>query len=198
MDDEQTLLACLAQNLDHYFLEMAKSYQDRLYAFAFHLSGSVQDAEDIVQEALLGAYITLSHYPVERIHTLKLRPWLYKLTLNVFRNSRRRSRLLAIPLDLSEESQMLDLPDLAGDDPELFFENMESQQEMIKLIHALPEQYRIVITCYYYEELSYQEIAELLDQPSGTVKSRLHRGLKLLKQTMQTTKQSRSKNYERP
>ncbi len=197
MDDEQTLAACLAQDLDHYFWEMAASYQDRLYAFAFHLTGSIQDAEDIVQEALLGAYITLSHYPVERIHTLKLRPWLYKLTLNVFRNSRRKSRLPAIPLDLSEESQMLDLSDPAGDNPELFFENTESQQEMAKLILALPEQYRLVITCYYFEDLSYQEIAELLDQPLGTVKSRLHRSLKLLKQTMQSLNQSRSKSYGR-
>ncbi len=139
MDDEQTLPACLAQDLDHYFWEMAASYQDRLYALAFHLTGSVQDAEDIVQEALLGAYITLSHYPVERIRTLKLRPWLYKLTLNVFRNSRRKSRLPAIPLDLSEESQVLDLSDPAGDNPELFFENTESQQEMAKLVLALPE-----------------------------------------------------------
>jgi RNA polymerase sigma-70 factor, ECF subfamily len=104
---------------------------------------------------------------------------------------------LAIPLDLWEESQMLDLPDPAGDDPELFFENMESQQEMVKLIHALPEQYRLVITCYYFEDLSYQEIAELLDQPLGTVKSRLHRSLKLLKQTMQPLNQSRSKSYGR-
>lgn len=197
MDDERTLLTCLTRDLDHSFWELARSYQDRMYAFAFHLTGSVQDAEDIVQEALLGAYITLSHYPAERIYTLKLRPWLYKLTLNVFRNSRRRSRLLAIPLDLSEESQVLDLPDTSGDDPELFFENTESQQELVKLVHALPEQYRIVIACHYFEELSYQEIAELLDQPSGTVKSRLHRGLKLLKQTMLTTNQSRSKGYER-
>ncbi|HJT56661.1 MAG TPA: sigma factor, partial [Ktedonobacteraceae bacterium] len=83
MDNEQTLMACLAQDLDHFFWELARRYQDQLYAFAFHLSGSAQDAEDIVQEALMGTYITLSHYPGERIRTLKLRPWLYKLTLNV-------------------------------------------------------------------------------------------------------------------
>src|SRR5258708_8638845 len=165
---------------------MAASYQDRLYAFAFLLTGSFQDAEDIVQEALLGAYITVTHYTVERIQTLKLRPWLYKLTLNVFRNSRRKSRLPAIPLDLSEESQVLELSDPAGDNPELFFENTESQQEMAKLVLTLPEQYRLVITCYYFEDLSYQEIAELLDQPLGTVKSRLHPNLKLLKQTIQS------------
>jgi RNA polymerase sigma-70 factor (ECF subfamily) len=197
MDNEQILPALLAQDLDRYFWKLAVAYQDQLYAFALHLTGSVQDAEDIVQEALLGAYVTLSHYPSGRTRALQLRPWLYKLMLNVFYNHKRKRRLLAIPLDLSEDNRVRDLPDLDGDDPERFFENVESQQEMAQLVLALPEQYRLVITCYYFEELSYQEIAELLDQPLGTVKSRLHRGLKMLKQTMQSLNQSRSTSYGR-
>ncbi len=195
MDTEHRLPALLAQDLDHYFGELVLSYQDRLYAFALSLTGSVQDAEDIVQEALLGAYITLVNYPAGRTRLLKLRSWLYKLTLNVVRNHLRRRQLLTIPLEFSEES--LDLPNPDGDDPERFFENTESQQEMAKLVHTLPEPYRLVIICSYFEELSYQEIAELLDLPLGTVKSRLHRGLKMLKRTMLSLNQNRSKNYGR-
>jgi RNA polymerase sigma factor (sigma-70 family) len=134
MDTEHRLPALLAQDLDHYFGELALSYQDRLYAFALSLTGSVQDAEDIVQEALLGAYITLVNYPAERTRLLKLRSWLYKLTLNVVRNHLRRRQLLTIPLEFSEES--LDLPNPDGDDPERFFESTESQQEMAKLVHT--------------------------------------------------------------
>ena len=52
MDNEQILPALLAQDLDRYFWELAVASQDQLYAFALHLTGSVQDAEDIVQEAL--------------------------------------------------------------------------------------------------------------------------------------------------
>jgi RNA polymerase sigma-70 factor (ECF subfamily) len=195
MDTEHRLPTLLAQDLDHYFGELALAYQDRLYAFALSLTGSVQDAEDIVQEALLGAYITLGNYPAGRIRLLQLRSWLYKLTLNVARNRLRRRQLLTIPLEFSEDS--LDLPTPDGDDPERFFEHIESQQEMAKLIHTLPEPYRLVIICSYFEELSYQEIAELLDLPLGTVKSRLHRGLKMLKHAMLSLNQNRSKNYGR-
>lgn len=196
MDDEQTLLDALAEDLDHAFWQLATTYQDRLYIFALRLTGSIQDAEDSVQEALLGAYITLSHYPAARRRTLKLRPWLYKLLLNVVRNHRRHKYLLAMPLDLRDDGQALDLADTHKNEPERFFEQMENQQEMAKLVRTLPEQYQIVITCYYFEDLSYQEISELLDLPLGTVKSRLHRGLKVLHQTIQAQNR-RSNTYGR-
>src|ERR1035441_8824245 len=95
-DDEQALLKLLATSLDSTFRQLVLCYQDRLYTFALRLTGSAQDAEDTVQEALFGAYIALSHYTPERIHALKLRGWLYKLTLNVFRNCKRGVRPLMI------------------------------------------------------------------------------------------------------
>lgn len=195
MNDENTLSALLAQDLDGYFSQLVMAYQDRLYAFAFRLAESAQDAEDIVQEALLGAYVTLSHYPRARIRMLKVRSWLYKVTLNVFRNHKRGARLLSIPLDTSEGSQILELQSNAEDDPEHFFEDVERHQEVAELVRTLPEQYRLVVTCYYFEELSYQEIAELLDLPLGTVKSRLHRGIQILRQQLQTLGQQRSGSH---
>jgi hypothetical protein len=71
-------------------------HQDRLYAFAFRLAESSQDAEDVVQEALLGAYVTLLHYPTARIRMLKLRAWLYKITLKG--NAVRAAVPLGLPL----------------------------------------------------------------------------------------------------
>lgn len=195
MDDENTLPALLAQDLDGYFSQLVMTYQDRLYTFAFRLAESAQDAEDIVQEALLGAYVTLSHYPTARIRMLKLRPWLYKVTLNVFRNHKRGARILSVPLDMSEGSQILELQSKDEDDPAHFFEEVEHHQEVAELVRTLPEQYRLVVTCYYFEELSYQEIVELLDQPLGTVKSRLHRGIQILRQQLQTPSEQRSRSH---
>src|SRR5215813_13110346 len=177
MDDEEMLAALLAEDLEGYFGRLVMQYQDRLYAFAFRLAESSQDAEDVVQEALLGAYMTLLHYPTARIRLLKLRAWLYKITLNAFRNQKRGARVLSVPLDVSEGSQVLDVQGNDEDEPERFFEVVERRQGVAELLHTLPEQYRVVVTCSYFEELSYQEIAELLDLPLGTVKSRLHRGI---------------------
>lgn len=188
MEGENALSELLAQDLDRHFRQLVLDYQDQLYAFALRLVGNAPDAEDIVQDALLGSYIALSHYPVERICTLKLRPWLYKITLNVFRNHRRRARSLVGSLDDSEEC--LDLPDTEDEQPENLFEDTERQQEAVDLIYALPEQYRLVIICYYFEELSYLEIAKLLDLPLGTVKSRLHRGIQIMRQNLSQRRDS--------
>jgi RNA polymerase sigma-70 factor (ECF subfamily) len=196
MDNENALLALLAQNLDDHFHQLVQEYQNRLYSFAFRLTASSQDAEDIVQEVLLGVYITLSHYSTARICMLRLRPWLYKITLNVFHNHHRGARLLSVPLDSSEGCQVLDLQSNDEDHPEVFFESIERQQEVVELIHTLPEHYRLVVTCYYFEELSYQEIADLLDQPIGTVKSRLHRSIQMLRQQLQSSNQQRSQIRE--
>ncbi|HET8840066.1 MAG TPA: sigma-70 family RNA polymerase sigma factor [Ktedonobacteraceae bacterium] len=192
MDDENELAALLAHDLEHTFRRLVVRYQDRLYAFAFRLTGSAQNAEDLVQEALLGAYITLSHYPRARILELKLGPWLYKVTLNVFRNHQRRTTLAVISLDLTEAYALLNLPESNEVQPEWLFEQAELQQEITELVASLPEPYRLVATCYYFEELSYQEIADLLDLPLGTVKSRLHRSLQMLRQNRGSFSQQRN------
>jgi RNA polymerase sigma-70 factor, ECF subfamily len=183
-DDEQALLELLATSLDSTFRQLVLCYQDRLYAFALRLTGSAQDAEDTVQEALFGAYIALLHYTPERIHALKLRGWLYKLTLNVFRNSKRGARPLMILLDASEEDLMMSLPDNEELRPDMLYEHTERMQELTQVLAQLPGYYRVVIICFYFENLSQTEIAQLLDQPLGTVKSRLHRAMRLLRQKL--------------
>ncbi len=192
---EYALLELLAIDLDGSFRQLVLHYQNMLYAFAFRLSGSLQDAEDIVQEALLGAYVTLLHYPPERIRSLKLRAWLYKLTLNIFRNSKRRLSLLISSYDLSEE-EILEVSDTECERPEMLYENVERLQELAKMLGILPERYRIVVICFYFEELSYQEIATLLNQPLGTIKSRLHRGIQILKKHLQLQKLEERMTYE--
>jgi RNA polymerase sigma-70 factor (ECF subfamily) len=181
---ENELPLLLASNLDRYYADLVLFYQQRLYTFAHRLTGNSHDAEDIVQEALVSAYVSLEHYAPQRIQALKLRPWLYRVTLNVFSHHARSAHLHLVPLDLSEESQVLTIEDREDERPEVFFEQLECQQEMEALVASLPERYRIAITCYYFEQLNYQEVAELLDQPIGTVKSTISRGLRLLRTTL--------------
>jgi RNA polymerase sigma-70 factor (ECF subfamily) len=82
----QELPALLATDQDCYFEQLVLVYQHRLYAFALRQVGNKQDAEDIVQETFLRAHHALKNYPASRIRTLRLRQWLYKITLNVFFN----------------------------------------------------------------------------------------------------------------
>jgi RNA polymerase sigma-70 factor (ECF subfamily) len=182
---DHELLALLANDLHHHFQQLVLSYQQRLYSFAHRLTGSWQNAEDIVQEAFVSAYVSLENYPDERIRTLKLQAWLYRITLNVYTHSIRGSHLQVVPLNIAEDNSIADLADRVEEQPEALFEHLELRQELEKLLAQLPERYRISVTCYYFEYLSYQEIAELLDQPVGTVKSSVFRGIRLLRTLLQ-------------
>ena len=84
--DDETLTRALAADLDGTFEALVRAYQDRLYAFGLRLTGSPRDAEEIAQDAFVRAYRALARYPAERVETLKLRAWLFQVTVNVARN----------------------------------------------------------------------------------------------------------------
>src|SRR5437867_4091396 len=124
----------LATDLDRHFHHLVLSSQQRLYAFALRQTGSAQDAEDIVQEAFIRAYHALADYPPERIRMMKLQPWLYKITLNVFYRHRSNDRLQYMPLDLSEDSVLLEIEDDRNEQPEKLLEDREDLRELEALI----------------------------------------------------------------
>ena len=186
---ENELPLLLAVDLHRYYPDLVLFYQHRLYTFAHRLTGNLHDAEDIVQETFVSAYVSLEQYPSQRVQELKLRPWLYRVTLNVFSHSTRGAHLHLVPLNLTEESQVVAIEDCENEQPEIVFEQQELQQALEALVERLPERYRIVITCYYFEQLNYQEVAELLDQPVGTVKSTVSRGVRLLRTLLDKAEQ---------
>jgi RNA polymerase sigma-70 factor, ECF subfamily len=193
---ENELPLQLAIDLKRYYPDLVRFYQNRLYTFAYRLTGSPQDAEDIVQEAFIGAYVSLRRYPLQRIQALKLRSWLYRVTLNVFSLHARRTRMQVVPLDLCEESQMLAMEESEDQRPEALFEQKEHREELEVMVASLPERYRIALTCYYFECMNYQEVAELLDQPVGTVKSTISRGVCLLRTLLKEAEQARRREQK--
>ncbi|GAC1674184.1 MAG: hypothetical protein PVS3B1_14300 [Ktedonobacteraceae bacterium] len=182
--DTSDLLILLATDLDRYFPQLVLSSQHRLYAFALRQTNSPQDAEDIVQEAYIRAYHALADYSAERIRLMKLQAWLYKITLHIFYRHASSTRLTGLPLDLSEDSLHLSIVDDGRDQPERVLEDREDLRELEAMVAQLPTQYRVAVNCYYFEELHYREIAEMLNQPIGTVKSNVHRGTQLLRKMM--------------
>ena len=180
----QELLSLLASDLDGNFRQLVEVYQQRLYLFAHRLARRPDDAEDIVQEAFLRAYYALKGTPTRKVRILNLRKWLYTITLNIFRNRTRKHELHVISLDLPENSTALDIADQAlGPDEEAYWH--EWRHELEADVASLPEHYRMPVTLYLFEEFSYAEIAELLDQPIGTVKVYISRAKYLLRQLLE-------------
>ncbi len=179
---DQELLSLLASDLDGHFRQLVEVYQQRLYLLALRLAGR-DDAEDIVQEAFIRAYYALKDTPTCK-GILNLRKWLTTITLNIFRNRTRKREQPVISLDLPENSTALDIADPAlGPDEEAHWH--EWRHELEGHIASLPEHYRMPVTLYLFEELSYAEIAELLDQPIGTVKAYISRAKYLLRQLLE-------------
>ncbi|WP_069801286.1 RNA polymerase sigma factor [Thermogemmatispora onikobensis] len=186
LDQEQALLDGLLVDLDRCFEQVVLRYEQRLFAFALRLSGSYEEAQEITQDAFVRAYHALSGYAVEQVRTLALRAWLYQIVLNVARNRLRKLRRLPACLSLEQASADLDEePESApANGPEAHLEARERQRLLQQALLMLPLPYREVIVLRHIEGLSYPELARLLNQPIGTVKARVHRGLTQLRQVL--------------
>jgi len=158
MDQTGELIAGLADDLDGHFESLVRMYQDRLYRFALRLSGNPEDAEEVAQDALVRAYRALSQYPTDRVR-------------------RRTLQLAPLDGDLPEDSDR--------ERPERLVEAAEGNRELAGRLAALPERFRAAVILRHVEELGIAEIAAALGQPEGTVKSNIHRGIRLLRQEME-------------
>ncbi len=179
--DDAEVKALLAGDLDRHFGQLVRLYEARLSAFMVRQTGQEQEAEDIVQETFMQAYFALSRYTPRQRAEMSLRPWLYKIALNIFYARLRKKKLSAVALDLSEDGPHLAIEEDLEQQPEALLERQETRRELGNLLKQLPEHYRAVINLYYFTGLGYQEIADLLNIPLGTTKSLLHRGLKRLR-----------------
>lgn len=186
MADEDSLRAALADDLDASFERLVRAYQGRLFSFALRWSGSREDAEEIAQDALVRAYRALRGYPAERVLALALRPWLYRIALNVARNRARGRRLPVVRLAGAEEGADDRLAPVgavcAG--PEALVERAERRSELGAALARLPARYRAAVILRYVEGLAYAELADVLGQPVGTAKSDVHRGIRLLRKAL--------------
>ncbi len=153
----------------------ALPHLDAAYNLARWLSRSPSDAEDIVQDAMLRAYRAFGGF-----RGGDARPWLLAIVRNCWRNAaadRRRRRQDPLP-DEGGEPLVADAPD-----PEALALAASEQRRLDTAIAALPEEYREVLVLREMEDMSYREIAEVVEAPIGTVMSRLARARALLRQT---------------
>ncbi len=184
---DESLATDLATDLDGCFETLVQAYQARLYGFAVRLMNNPRDAEEAAQDAFIRAYRALCGYPPERIRELALKPWLYRIALNVCRNRLRGRRLAQVSLESAragDDEEGLDPPDDGERQPEAIFDRMEESARLADLVAALPERYRVPVVLRFVQELSYQEIAEVLGQPVGTAKANVHRGIGRLRAAM--------------
>jgi RNA polymerase sigma-70 factor, ECF subfamily len=157
------------------------------YRAALQMTRDRDDAEDLVQEAALQAF--------RAFHTFRegtnFRAWFFKILTNLFYyGHRKKQREPEIaPFEDAAELYLYSRSFDAGlhaqrADPAAVVMGRLDERDVTDAIARLPEEYRVVTALYFVDQFSYQEIAEVLDCPVGTVRSRLHRGRRLLQKAL--------------
>lgn len=144
-------------------------YIDGLYSYALVLTRNRSEAEDLVQETYVRAMGAMGRLRAES----NVKSWLFTILRNIWFNQLRQQRTAQLVAMDGKESPT-DIADTANDPYALYVRKMEHQQ-VREAIQQLPVDFREIILLREFEELSYQEIAAVLDCPAGTVMSRLAR-----------------------
>jgi RNA polymerase sigma-70 factor (ECF subfamily) len=164
------------------------------YGTAMHLTRNRADAEDLVQEASLLACRGFGTFE----QGTNFKAWFFRILTNCFYSKYRKRKREGTQLELEDSPELYLYCQTASaglhartEDPaSAVMARMDSEQ-VGSAIDALPEEYRVVATLYFLQDFSYQEIAEVLDVPVGTVRSRLHRGRRMLQKALWTIAEER-------
>ena len=166
------------------FEREAMIHLDALMRTARRMTKNETDAEDLVQEAMLKAYRFFDKFE----EGTNCKAWLFKIMTNIFINNYRSKAKApqSLAFDDIDDSflfgQLAKTKDVS--DPEKEFFSKIFDDDVKKAINELPEDFRIVVVLSFLEGFAYQEIADITGLQIGTVKSRLHRGRKLLQKTL--------------
>ena len=167
------------------FDELVRLYEKQVYNFAYRMTGNYDDANDIAAEAFIKVFQAVGTFRGESSFST----WLFRIVTNLFLDHRKRSKsYVNVPLDeyieLEESSVARQIEDPAPGPSELL-ESAERSEIVMKAICELPEYQRMMVLLFHTMGQTYEEIAESLGLPIGTVKSRLNRARLSLKEKLE-------------
>ena len=167
------------------FAEEALSHMDAMYGVACRLTRNPTEAEDLVQDALVKAMRARDQFHAGT----NLKAWMFRILTNTFINKYRRGGLERSVLDGPDADPLVDGWVSASTmrqlrDPEQIALRPIVEGEVGRALDALPTEFKLAVVLCDVEEFSYEEIAEIMGCPIGTVMSRLHRGRKLLQKSL--------------
>ena len=172
-EEQQWIQEVLAGNKQAY-AHIINKYKNRLYATILRMTKNPHDAGDLVQEAFIKIYEQLEKYDGRGTFS----SWLYRVAFNhcmdEFRKKHYQMKQVEIHDELMEDPKH----------PEVIFLKKEKSRQLERLISTLPKDERMIILLRYVNELSYDEISEIADVPVSTVRNKLHRAKKKMRETV--------------
>ena len=186
MTDLDLINACLVGD-NSCFEELVARYKNLVYSVILRMINDTEEANDLAQEVFIKVYKNLSKYSDE----YKFSTWVIRITTNHVIDYRRKNKHEVVSMDAMDAMGYADK--ITKDNamawsgsaylsPENEIIQKEQNEEITGAVSKLPDMYRIPIVLYHQKGLSYQEIANVIDEPLSKVKNRIFRGRKILRE----------------
>jgi len=183
IDDESTIIAAALGGNQKAYTQLVETHRAAVFHIVNRIIHNEEAARDLVQETFMKAFASLASYRSE----FRFSTWLYKIAANSSIDYLRKRRIQALsldaPLDTGDGHMEIEVPDETHN-PELELVRKQQRFSIEDAIESLPPKYREVIVYRHKDDKSYEEIADLLVIPVGTVKARIFRARELLKRKL--------------
>jgi RNA polymerase sigma-70 factor (ECF subfamily) len=186
MDSDQKLVKRTLHGDTRAFEELVETYQNKVYTLAYRYMGNEDDANDMSQEAFIKSFRSLKSYKGDA----SFGTWIYRITTNVCLDELRHRKRRVVPISLDEPLATVDGNELEREIPDSslaadkIYEQKEFSQHIQLLLDEMKPEHKSVIVLRDVMELSYEEIAAVLDCSIGTVKSRISRARNILQKKL--------------
>jgi RNA polymerase sigma-70 factor, ECF subfamily len=164
-----------------WFEQIVGDYEEYLSNLARRMMRNREDAEEVVQDALVRAHRAMSIMSPHERRELRLKSWLYTITLNVARNRLRRKTPFSVSIDATEDPERLFPRATSSPTPETLFERRVEMELVEDALRHVPARLRPTAVLRFIEGRTHPEIAEIFSQPVGTVKSHVHRAALIMR-----------------
>lgn len=185
LDQLDNRLTKLALNGDQQaFAEIVELYKDKIYHLAYRMLNNRHEAEDVVQETFLRVFKSLDRYDPNQ----KFSTWIYRIATNLcIDRLRKRKPTYSLDADMNDQEGLDGYSSIPSDDrtPESELMISETKKLIYDAIESLPAKYKSVMILRYLQDLSLQEISDVLDMPVTTIKTRVHRGREFLRKKLE-------------
>lgn len=182
-DDYRLIAECLRGGTDA-FGRLIYRYEERLYNTVYGLVGNAEDAQDVVQETFLNAYKSLNNFKGDA----EFFTWLYRIAFNTAVSLKRKQKAaLSMNGSRNGDSSVEPLDHSASSRPSHAMERAEEERQVQVALSRLSLEHRAVLVLKDMQSMKYEQIAEILQVPIGTIRSRLHRARLELREILEQT-----------
>jgi RNA polymerase sigma-70 factor, ECF subfamily len=181
LDDEE-LVEAVRKGDDIAFQTLMRRYENAIFNFVRQYAGNNEDAEDIAQDSFFKAWKYIHRFKKGKIW----KPWLYTIARNTALDHLKKKRAFAFS-HLDDTENDFNFTDTLNDTeplPDEIFRQAQSAEAMNKILETLHPDHRITLVMRYYHEMTFDEIAEIMNKPMNTVKSWHHRALLKLRELL--------------